>query len=64
MHVGMQGREYVSMCVCVVGGVQGKRVMSVDLGLLLAGAKERGELETRVTGLVSETISAGKRWGG
>ena len=33
--------------------------MSLDLGLLLAGAKERGELETRVTGLVSETITAG-----
>ena len=32
--------------------------MSLDLGRLLAGAKERGELETRVTSLVSETIAA------
>lgn len=36
-----------------------KRVMSLDLGLLLAGAKERGELETRVTSLVQETVEAG-----
>lgn len=33
--------------------------MSLDMGLLLAGAKERGELETRVTGLIEETRSAG-----
>ncbi|CAM6088346.1 unnamed protein product [Calypogeia fissa] len=37
----------------------GKRVMSLDMGLLLAGAKERGELETRVTNLVEETRTAG-----
>ncbi|KAJ7560098.1 hypothetical protein O6H91_04G113400 [Diphasiastrum complanatum] len=37
----------------------GKRVMSLDMGLLLAGAKERGELEKRVTSLVDETRSAG-----
>lgn len=33
--------------------------MSLDMGLLLAGAKERGELETRVTSLIEETRSAG-----
>lgn len=48
----------------IVGGsvpefLHGKRVMSLDMGLLLAGAKERGELETRVTGLVQETIASG-----
>lgn len=33
--------------------------MSLDMGLLLAGAKERGEMETRVTSLIEETRSAG-----
>ncbi|XP_024532162.1 chaperone protein ClpD, chloroplastic isoform X1 [Selaginella moellendorffii] len=37
----------------------GKRVMSLDMGLLLAGAKERGELESRVTSLIEETRKAG-----
>jgi ATP-dependent Clp protease ATP-binding subunit ClpC len=31
-----------------------KRVVSLDVGLLMAGAKERGELESRVTGLIAE----------
>ena len=31
-----------------------KRVLSLDVGLLMAGAKERGELESRVTGLIKE----------
>ncbi|CAK9874897.1 unnamed protein product [Sphagnum jensenii] len=48
----------------IVGGsvpefLTGKRVMSLDMGLLLAGAKERGELESRVTNLIEETRSAG-----
>ena len=33
--------------------------MQLDLGLLIAGAKERGELESRVTGLLSEIRAAG-----
>ncbi|MBA0857940.1 hypothetical protein Goshw_019356, partial [Gossypium schwendimanii] len=33
-----------------------KRIMSLDIGLLMAGAKERGELEARVTALLSEVI--------
>jgi len=33
--------------------------MSLDTGLLLASAKERGELETRITSLIEETRSAG-----
>ncbi|MQL78586.1 hypothetical protein Taro_011016 [Colocasia esculenta] len=37
----------------------GKRIMSLDIGLLMAGAKERGELESRVTGLISEVKKAG-----
>ncbi|XP_058092792.1 chaperone protein ClpD, chloroplastic [Magnolia sinica] len=36
-----------------------KRIMSLDIGLLMAGAKERGELEARVTGLISEVKKAG-----
>lgn len=33
--------------------------MSLDVGLLMAGAKERGELEARVTSLISEVRKAG-----
>ncbi|XP_051217136.1 chaperone protein ClpD1, chloroplastic [Lolium perenne] len=36
-----------------------KRIMSLDVGLLIAGAKERGELESRVTGLIREVREAG-----
>ena len=31
-----------------------KRILALDIGLLMAGAKERGELESRVTGLIAE----------
>ena len=34
-----------------------KLVLSLDVGLLMAGAKERGELESRVTGLIAEIKS-------
>lgn len=37
----------------------GKRVMSLDIGLLIAGAKERGELESRVTKILAEAKAAG-----
>lgn len=33
--------------------------MALDLGLLIAGAKERGELESRVTNLIAEIRAAG-----
>ncbi|TYH61490.1 hypothetical protein ES332_D07G055700v1 [Gossypium tomentosum] len=36
-----------------------KKIMSLDIGLLMAGAKERGELEARVTALLSETKKSG-----
>ncbi|KAL5700481.1 hypothetical protein ACHQM5_025918 [Ranunculus cassubicifolius] len=36
-----------------------KRILSLDIGLLMAGAKERGELETRVTTLLNEIQKAG-----
>ncbi|KAJ4973441.1 hypothetical protein NE237_006615 [Protea cynaroides] len=36
-----------------------KCIMSLDIGLLMAGAKERGELEARVTTLISEIQKAG-----
>jgi ATP-dependent Clp protease ATP-binding subunit ClpA len=38
---------------------QEKRVMSLDVGLLIAGAKERGELEARVTSLIREIQKEG-----
>jgi len=38
--------------------LKGKRVLSLDVGLLMAGAKERGELETRVTNLLAEVKAA------
>ncbi|KAF7851369.1 hypothetical protein BT93_L4042 [Corymbia citriodora subsp. variegata] len=36
-----------------------KRIMSLDIGLLIAGAKERGELEARITALLTETLRSG-----
>lgn len=33
--------------------------MSLDIALLMAGAKERGELEARVTKLINEVLKAG-----
>jgi ATP-dependent Clp protease ATP-binding subunit ClpC len=33
--------------------------MSLDVGLLIAGAKERGELEARVTSLIREIQKEG-----
>ncbi|CAD7698923.1 unnamed protein product [Ostreobium quekettii] len=39
--------------------LKGKRLMQLDVPLLLAGAKERGELETRVTRILSEVKEAG-----
>ncbi|KAL1559024.1 chaperone protein ClpD, chloroplastic-like [Salvia divinorum] len=36
-----------------------KRILSLDIGLLIAGAKERGELEGRVTMLIKEIQKSG-----
>ncbi|KAF9619566.1 hypothetical protein IFM89_007393 [Coptis chinensis] len=36
-----------------------KRIMSLDIGLLMAGARERGELESRITTLISEILREG-----
>ena len=54
------------LAIAIVGGGEGvpaflrtKRVLSLDMGLLIAGAKERGELELRVTRLLQETRDAG-----
>ncbi|KAK9833567.1 hypothetical protein WJX81_006674 [Elliptochloris bilobata] len=54
------------LALAIVGGGEGvpafllaKRVMSLDMGLLIAGAKERGELELRVTRLLQAMRSAG-----
>ena len=37
--------------------LEGKRILQLDVGLLIAGAKERGELERRVTGMLAELQS-------
>lgn len=34
--------------------------MSLDIALLMAGAKERGELEERVTKLIKDIIKSGE----
>lgn len=34
--------------------------MSLDIGLLISGAKERGELEGRVTTLIKEVKKSGE----
>jgi len=39
--------------------LENKRVLSLDLGLVLAGAKERGELENRVTKMLAEIDACG-----
>ena len=39
--------------------LHGKRVLALDVGLLIAGAKERGELESRVTKILAEAKEAG-----
>ena len=31
-----------------------KKIMQLDVGLLIAGAKERGELEKRISGMLAE----------
>ncbi|XP_052175717.1 chaperone protein ClpD, chloroplastic isoform X2 [Diospyros lotus] len=36
-----------------------KRIMALDIGLLIAGAKERGELEGRVTALIKDVKKSG-----
>jgi len=46
-NMGFNGEE-------LPGFLVDKRVMALDVGLLMAGAKERGELESRVTKLLNE----------
>jgi len=36
-----------------------KRVLQLDVGLMIAGAKERGELENRVTRMLAECRESG-----
>jgi len=37
-------------------GLQGKRIIQLDMGSLLAGAKYRGEFEERLKGVIQETV--------
>ncbi|KAL0354930.1 UNVERIFIED_CONTAM: Chaperone protein ClpD, chloroplastic [Sesamum radiatum] len=43
----------------IVSFGQKKRILALDVGLLIAGAKERGELEGRVTMLIKEIKKSG-----
>ena len=61
--------EGLAQCIVNNTGIQGeelpeflkdKKIMSLDVGLLMAGAKERGELENRVTKLLQEITESGK----
>mmetsp|Transcript_9627 Transcript_9627/g.24649 ORF Transcript_9627/g.24649 Transcript_9627/m.24649 type:complete len:952 (-) Transcript_9627:80-2935(-) len=51
-NVGMCGEELPDF-------LKDKKIMSLDVGLLMAGAKERGELENRVTKLIQEITDSG-----
>jgi ATP-dependent Clp protease ATP-binding subunit ClpB len=39
-------------------GLQGKRIIQLDMGSLLAGAKYRGEFEERLKSVISETVES------
>ena len=39
-------------------GLQGKRIIQLDMGSLLAGAKYRGEFEERLKGVIAETVQS------
>ena len=60
-----QARAPPGLALAIVGGgealpafLAAKRVLALDMGLLIAGAKERGELELRVTRLLAEVREA------
>jgi len=46
----------------VPDSLKGKDIISLDIGLLLAGAKYRGEFEERLKSVVKELIDAGGRY--
>eukprot|EP00854_Cymbomonas_tetramitiformis_P000973 gene973-1489_t len=55
---------YEGLARAIVNGdcsdfLKNKRLLVLDLGLLIGGAKERGELESRVKNILEETRSAG-----
>ena len=59
----------LKLCICdllsdkwysYLNYLQAKRILSLDVGLLIAGAKERGELESRVTNIIREVREAGQ----
>lgn len=39
--------------------LQSKRILQLDIGALLSGSKERGELEKRITALLHESAASG-----
>lgn len=60
VHPGIDLRPNQRQEVLSISSVQGVRILQLDIGLLLAGSRERGAIETRVTEMVSElTASAG-----
>lgn len=50
----------LTFVIRIVSFGQKKRILSLDVGLLIAGAKERGELEGRVTMLLKEIKKSGE----
>lgn len=57
---GMHLRFSFKSVVFIFRYFQAKRILSLDIGLLIAGAKERGELESRVTNIIREVREAGQ----
>ena len=56
-HTKLLHIEYINNYI--IFSPQNKQVMSLDIGLLMSGAKERGELEARVTSLINEITESG-----
>ena len=56
----LKRKSYVLQIFISLVLLQSKRVMSLDVALLMAGAKERGELEKRVTTLITEIQKLGE----
>jgi ATP-dependent Clp protease ATP-binding subunit ClpB len=58
---GVVGRAARSAAGDVPAGLADKKILALDVGALVAGAKFRGEFEDRVRGLLAEVREAGGR---
>lgn len=70
--IHLQGKTAIAegLAIAIVKGVDGcgertpdflrrKRILQLDVGALVSGSRERGELEKRITGILSDSASAG-----